>query len=170
MASTDGQPTSTDQPKPVTEADKKQLLHGVYTGTGPITVYRGIDLGAYQYFIEFGKKRWQINPVAHLHKARKELRAAANIYKIPADKYTEQGPKSGITDDQLEEFNEKATIAVLKIALPSLNYEEEANNEACGPVMLDKIAGQLYNFLVVFGGREGFLEYERLSSAATQNS
>ncbi len=88
-----------------------------------IKAYRGIDLGPLQYYIEYGKTRWNINAAGHTRTEKKKIKAAAAKYNQLVDKVQTRGIVTTIYD-------------AIKAKISELTDEQKKQNQ----IALDKIA------------------------------
>ncbi len=124
----------------------------------------GIDVDKLEAYIN--SLKWKIRKDGHTKIIVDQVRQIQKDFEVEMRKM-EKDPDV-LTFDK-EAVYEKATKAMLELALEGFNYEEAANHVDAGPGALGILSNEVRSFLVDLGGRVGQKHLQMLSKLATQN-
>lgn len=115
----------------------------------------GIDAEKLQAYVT--NHRWEINPNGHIKSIRDPIKEMLKEFlKI----INSQKTQLDVLDSQ--EKTDKVAKEILTIGLVNFDYDKEADDPQVGPVNLKYLAQEIGYFLVVQGGKEGYLHSKML--------
>ena len=124
----------------------------------------GIDVDKLEAYV--GSLKWKIRKDGHTKVVVDQVRQIQKDFEVEMRKM-EKDPNT-ITFDK-DAVYDKATKAMLELALEGFNYAEAANHVDAGPGALGILSNEVRTFLVDLGGRVGQKHLQMLSKLATQN-
>lgn len=125
----------------------------------------GIDIDTLEAYC--GSLRWKVRKDAHTKTIVDQVREIQHTYEKEFMRLGED-PSATTWDKEVE--YEKATKAILDLALTDFKYDEAANHLDAGPGALGILANELRTFLVDLGGRAGQKHLQMLSKLAIQST
>jgi hypothetical protein len=132
---------------------------------------RDFDLARMEYFVKDPEtkqivKKWKVNPKGHVNPIHAEIRAVVAKYE---DFVNSIEPGKAV-ETQRTNLRIETTKKILELGFLDFNYDEASQDENLGPAILDKIADDVYSFLVVVGGKAEYQLFRQRLKQAILNS